>query len=632
MATLFSQSTALIAPSDLGAMTNVTFGDLDGDGDLDALVGNISNATPLRYFLNTGSATSPSFTEQTNGSSPFNAINTGTSLDETITGVGTVESAFATLVDIDGDTDLDLFTGSIAGNIRYYANTGSNTSPTFAATTTSDTTGANNVFGIDITEATSTADLSRAYSAPVFVDIDGDGDLDMFLSYYDNIDYYENTGNSTAPAFTLNAGANIFTNPITVSSGAPANGNRVTLNFAQLGTDGVYDAFVVSDDGSIRYFENTGTTTSPSLTERTGSDNPFNSSISNTLSSGRSAPIFVDIDNDGDAEAFFGAEGNGAAISFFENGPETLTHTSGGTFTFGNTANGTNLAIQISSNQTLQITNVNLLPSGSTTSTSLFSVLPNNLLPNAFASDNALTERTFVLQDTSTLNQGQSFTLSFDLFDGGSTTTVSSSQITATETSTGSGVWTLNVDGDGNGSNELQLSIFQTNDLPDTNGLGTGGTATSQFNGGAEIIELSSAATGSFTLYREAAFNNVAGLYKIDDASGAVGGVAPGDAGYAQAAIENRVTDLSLQVGNQQSTTVSGISFEAGLYAPFIVVNNTIENFLSEGGRAYFTYIEANADGEDHLLLLGNNLFGFEDLSGGGDFDYNDMIIQIDFA
>jgi hypothetical protein len=30
----------------------------------------------------------------------------------------------------------------------------------------------------------------------------------------------------------------------------------------------------------------------------------------------------------------------------------------------------------------------------------------------------------------------------------------------------------------------------------------------------------------------------------------------------------------------------------------------------------------------DHIRLLGNNTFGFEDLAGGGDNDFNDVIIQ----
>jgi hypothetical protein len=36
-----------------------------------------------------------------------------------------------------------------------------------------------------------------------------------------------------------------------------------------------------------------------------------------------------------------------------------------------------------------------------------------------------------------------------------------------------------------------------------------------------------------------------------------------------------------------------------------------------------------NSDKVDHIRLLGNNLWGFEDLTGGGDRDYNDMIVKL---
>ena len=36
-----------------------------------------------------------------------------------------------------------------------------------------------------------------------------------------------------------------------------------------------------------------------------------------------------------------------------------------------------------------------------------------------------------------------------------------------------------------------------------------------------------------------------------------------------------------------------------------------------------------NADKADHVRLLGDNKFGFEDLWGGGDRDFNDVILQI---
>jgi hypothetical protein len=46
----------------------------------------------------------------------------------------------------------------------------------------------------------------------------------------------------------------------------------------------------------------------------------------------------------------------------------------------------------------------------------------------------------------------------------------------------------------------------------------------------------------------------------------------------------------------------------------------------------YFPFLGANADGVDHIRLLGDNTFGFEDLSGGGDRDYNDVIVRVSFA
>ncbi|WP_267901204.1 DUF4114 domain-containing protein [Dulcicalothrix desertica] len=40
------------------------------------------------------------------------------------------------------------------------------------------------------------------------------------------------------------------------------------------------------------------------------------------------------------------------------------------------------------------------------------------------------------------------------------------------------------------------------------------------------------------------------------------------------------------------------------------------------------TWSGANTDKVDHIRLLGNNTFGFEDLANGGDKDYNDIIVK----
>ncbi len=192
-------------------------------------------------------------------------------------------------------------------------------------------------------------------------------------------------------------------------------------------------------------------------------------------------------------------------------------------------------------------------------------------------------------------------------------------------------IFDTNSDGQFN-SQDLTLRINQTNEaIP----LGVG---TVQANG-LELIDLRSATGGrvaSFTLFREATFNNTVGLYRIDDISGAVNGIAPGQAGYAQAAISNRISEVTLNVGNQQSRTVTSTLQGGALYAPFMVVNAGIDDFLNSnpnnaggGINAFFAYQAANPDVQNHIVLLGNNTFGFEDLFGGGDRDFNDMIFQV---
>ncbi|MEQ8959195.1 MAG: DUF4114 domain-containing protein, partial [Coleofasciculus sp. C2-GNP5-27] len=47
---------------------------------------------------------------------------------------------------------------------------------------------------------------------------------------------------------------------------------------------------------------------------------------------------------------------------------------------------------------------------------------------------------------------------------------------------------------------------------------------------------------------------------------------------------------------------------------------------------AYFAHLGANPDKVDHIRLLGDNTFGFEDLHGGGDQDFNDFTFQVDLT
>ena len=40
----------------------------------------------------------------------------------------------------------------------------------------------------------------------------------------------------------------------------------------------------------------------------------------------------------------------------------------------------------------------------------------------------------------------------------------------------------------------------------------------------------------------------------------------------------------------------------------------------------------ANGDRVDHIRLLGNNTWGFEDLAGAGDGDFNDVIVKMNLT
>ncbi|NJM18905.1 MAG: DUF4114 domain-containing protein [Richelia sp. SM1_7_0] len=143
----------------------------------------------------------------------------------------------------------------------------------------------------------------------------------------------------------------------------------------------------------------------------------------------------------------------------------------------------------------------------------------------------------------------------------------------------------------------------------------------------------------SVEVYREAAFDNLIGFYQITDTNGGIDtnndGVAdfnPGQIGYKEAALSNRVTSLDLlQTDNQQATTFDGTFDGGSILAPFIVIDGSVDKAINNNAEVYFSFLGANSDGVDHIRLLGDNTFGFEDLPGGGDLDYNDMIIKVDF-
>ncbi|MEM7620506.1 MAG: FG-GAP-like repeat-containing protein, partial [Pseudomonadota bacterium] len=263
---------------DVGDEAHPTLIDIDNDGDLDAFIGEKDGN--INYYENTGTNSSPTFAVKTGSANPLNGVSIGT-------------YSRPTFADIDNDGDLDAFVGELVGTIKYFENTGTNSSPTFAEKTGS----ANPLNGVDI----------GAEASPIFADIDNDGDLDVFIGDNDgNINYYENTGTNSSPTFAVKTGSANPLNGVDV-------GNYAKPTFADIDNDGDLDVIIGEGNGNINYYENTGTSSSPTFAAKTGSANPFNGIDVDTYS----VPTFADIDNDGDLDGFIGAYDG--TVYFYEN-------------------------------------------------------------------------------------------------------------------------------------------------------------------------------------------------------------------------------------------------------------------------------------------------------------------------
>ncbi|MDM8557527.1 Calx-beta domain-containing protein [Candidatus Parabeggiatoa sp. HSG14] len=252
----------------MGKYSAASLVDIDNDGDLDAFIGEEDGV--INYYKNTGTPNNPLFVEQTNSANPFEGIDIGS-------------NSYLAFADIDADDDFDAFIGEINGTIKYYQNTGTATDSLFEEQTGT----ANPLNEVNLG--------TGSYSEPFFIDIDQDGDLDVFIGG-NTTHYYRNDGTNKVPNFVEQNGVNNpFNNKINAG---------FSFSFVDFDGDDDFDVFFGEPSGVINYFENTGTASIPNFVARMGGANPFAD-----VDVGKySFPFLADIDNDGSLDALIGEE------------------------------------------------------------------------------------------------------------------------------------------------------------------------------------------------------------------------------------------------------------------------------------------------------------------------------------
>jgi len=292
---------------EVGYSNAPTFADIDADGDLDLFVSlNVpfweQRLTFINFYRNDGTVEEADWTFVTD---KYGGIEVGL-------------RSMPAFADIDADGDLDLFIGYRDYNpqnppvgLYFYRNDGTAEEPSWTFVT-------DNYAGIDVGD----------FSAPTFADIDNDGDLDLFIGcsnylypygwYSCGLHFYKNDGTAEEPAW-------VFVTDEYAGYGPGCSECDIKERvfgiptFADIDADGDLDLFVGHEHGSIYFYRNDGTAEEPAWVFVTDE-------YAEVDVGGYSAPVFTDIDNDGDLDLFIGQYGDnpftnwlGGTIYFYRN-------------------------------------------------------------------------------------------------------------------------------------------------------------------------------------------------------------------------------------------------------------------------------------------------------------------------
>ena len=279
--------------------------DLDGDTELDAVVGNKYQNGIYDYDLQQWIYTYSRLSlYKKNEDGHFNKV---TGEEENPYNDLEIEGYFAPqFADVDGDSDLDIISGGDYGQVVYFRND-------------------DGIYNREIELSPFANVVVERNAAAKLVDLDNDGDTDLFMTDgYGDIRYFVNDGSATDPSFAEQIGGH----PLDVARDFFPSGRTAFLHFTDIDHDGDFDVFFNGFDGyyqrgyQILYLENTGTKELPVF------ELPY-AGLFKDIADTSPQTYFVDYDKDGDLDTFVG--NYDGTVSYLQNQNEVVNTAVSGT-------------------------------------------------------------------------------------------------------------------------------------------------------------------------------------------------------------------------------------------------------------------------------------------------------------